>query len=80
MEGTVTAPTARPRESPGRAPIPRQVAGLLVIDAEHCRAHYECYRPGCAKPREEPVRPTATSAFIDGITSRHALQYHGENR
>jgi hypothetical protein len=76
----LTTTAARARDTPGRAPIPRQVDGLLVIDAENRRAHYECYRPGCPKPREEPLEPATTSAFIDGITARHARQYHGSPR
>jgi hypothetical protein len=54
--------------------------GLLVIDAQRVRARYECYRPGCPKPREEPVRPSAITAFIGGIKARHMTQYHGEQR
>ena len=76
----MTATAARARATPGRAPIPRQVDGLLVIDAEKQRAHYECYRPGCPKPREEPVNPATIARFIDGIKARHARQYHGEHR
>ncbi|MGQ4469348.1 hypothetical protein ACN6K6_000650 [Streptomyces violaceoruber] len=72
--------TARARDTPGRAPIPRQVDGLLVIDAETHRAHYECHRPGCPNPREEPIRPAAINRFIDGITARHQRQFHGEHR
>lgn len=76
----MTAPAAHARDTPGRAPIPQQVDGLLIIDAEHHRAHYECYRPGCLKPREEPIRPSAITAFIDGIKARHLSQFHGEQR
>ncbi|MGA5668985.1 hypothetical protein ACPCTG_26320 [Streptomyces pseudogriseolus] len=59
---------------------PQQVAGLLVIDMQNIRAHYECYRPGCPKPREEPIKPSAIRAFMDGIKARHLSQYHGETR
>jgi hypothetical protein len=76
----VTAPTAQARDTPGRTPTPQQINGLLVIDAKNIRAHYECYRPGCLKPREEPVKPSAIRAFIDGIKARHLSQYHGEKR
>ncbi|MEW2424869.1 hypothetical protein AB0911_30515 [Streptomyces nigra] len=72
--------TARARDTPGRVPAPQQVDGLLVIDAHNGRARYECYRPECPKPREEPIRPGAISAFIDGIKARHMTQYHGEQR
>jgi hypothetical protein len=72
--------TERARDAPGRAPVRQQMNGLLVIDAKNVRAHYECYRPGCQKPREEPVRPSAITAFIGGITARHLTQYHGEQR
>lgn len=72
---------ARARDTPGRAPIPQRVDGLLVIDVENRRARYECYRPGCPRPREEPIRPSAITAFIDGIKARHQTQFHtGEHR
>ncbi|MFM9594003.1 hypothetical protein ACKI1O_32025 [Streptomyces scabiei] len=70
----------RARDAPARTPIPQQMDGLLVIDAQRVRARYECYRPGCPKPREEPVRPSAITAFIGGIKARHLTQYHGEQR
>lgn len=72
--------TERARDTPVRAPTRQQMNGLLVIDAEKVRAHFECYRPGCPKPREEPIRPSAIAAFIGGITARHLTQYHGEKR
>jgi hypothetical protein len=65
--------------APGRTSAQR-VDALLVIDMEKTSAHYECYRPGCPKPREEPIKPSATRAFIDGITTRHLAQHHGETR
>ena len=74
----MTDAAARARETPGRAAGPQRITGLLVIDAERLRAHYECYRPGCPKPREEPIRPSAIRAFMDGIKARHLSQFHGE--
>ncbi|MET9734320.1 hypothetical protein ABZZ79_27880 [Streptomyces sp. NPDC006458] len=74
----MTAQTARARDTPGRAPASQQIAGALVVDMHNIRAHYECYRPGCPKPREEPIRPSAIRAFTDGIRARHVSQYHGE--
>ncbi|RMB81302.1 hypothetical protein [Streptomyces shenzhenensis] len=74
-----TAP-AQARDTPGRAPGRQHVVGVLVVDAENVRARYECYRPGCPKPREEPIRPSAIKAFIDGIKARHLSQYHEEQR
>lgn len=72
--------TERARDAPGRAPVRQQMNGLLVIDAHNFRAHYECYRPGCPKPREEPAEPSTTARFIGGIKARHLTQYHGEQR
>ncbi|WP_460067333.1 hypothetical protein [Streptomyces sp. YKOK-I1] len=76
----MTATSARARDTPGRAPARPQIEGLLVIDAKNTRAHYECYRLGCPKPREVPIQPSAIRAFIGGIKARHLRQYHGENR
>lgn len=73
----MTASTAQARDTPGRTPVPQTIAGLLVIDAKNISARYECYRPGCPKPHEEPIEPSAISRFIDGIKSRHLSQYHG---
>jgi hypothetical protein len=72
--------TVRARDTPGRTPTAQQITGLLVIDADNRRAHYECYRPGCPKPRESPIRQSAITAFIGGIKARHLAQYHGEQR
>ncbi|MCH0555788.1 hypothetical protein [Streptomyces sp. MUM 16J] len=74
----MTATTARARGAPGRAASSQRITGLLAIDADKGRAHYECYRPGCPKPREEPIRPSAIAPFISGIKARHLAQYHGE--
>ncbi|MEU5664725.1 hypothetical protein [Streptomyces longwoodensis] len=74
----MTTPSAPARDTPGRAPAPQQLSGLLVIDLDRVRAHYECYRPGCPKPREVPIRPSAIKAFMDGIKARHLSQYHRE--
>lgn len=74
----MTGSTVQARDTPGRTPAPQHLAGLLVIDARRVRAHYECYRPGCPQPREEPIKPSAIAAFIDGIKARHMGQYHGE--
>lgn len=76
----MTTTAARAWDTPGRAAARQTVSGLLVINAEKAHAHYECYRPGCPKPREEPIRPAATKPFIDGIKARHLAQYHGEQR
>lgn len=76
----MTALPARAQDTPGRAPVRRQIDGLLVTDLVQEHAHYECYRPGCPKPREEPIRPSAITAFIGGIKARHMTQYHGEQR
>jgi hypothetical protein len=76
----VTATSARARDTPGRATVPQQLDGVLVIDLIKIGARYECYRPGCPKPREEPIKPSAISAFIGGIKARHLSQYHGEHR
>jgi hypothetical protein len=73
----VTALAAKARETQGRTPAPQTIAGLLVIDAKNLRARYECYRHGCPKPLEEPIKPSAIRAFIDGIKARHLSQYHG---
>lgn len=72
--------TEHARDAPARSPRPQQLNGQLVIDMENVRAHYECYRPGCPKPREEPIKPSAIKAFMDGIKARHLSQYHGEKR
>lgn len=69
------APAASARPGHTRA---QRIDGLLVIDMENVRARYECYRLGCPKPREEPIRPSAIRAFMDGIKARHLSQYHGE--
>jgi hypothetical protein len=76
----LTGSAVRARDTPGRTASAQQIAGLLVINAQNHRAHYECYRPGCQKPREEPIKPSAIRAFIDGIKTRHLSQYHGEHR
>lgn len=73
----MTAATARARDTPGRTPARQTIAGLLIIDLEHRGAYYECYRPGCPKPLEEPIRPSAAKPFIDGIKARHLREYHG---
>lgn len=67
----------RARDAPGRSPASQQMDGLLVIDAHNVRARYECYRPGCPRPREEPIRASTITAFIAGIKARHLSQYHG---
>jgi hypothetical protein len=77
----VTASTARARDTPGRAPIPQKLDGLLVIDTENVRARYECYRPGCPQRREGPVfGSAAVQAFVADIKSQHLAAYHGEKR
>ncbi|MFJ1653665.1 hypothetical protein ACIOC2_20205 [Streptomyces sp. NPDC088337] len=76
----MSSTAVRARDTPGRTAARQQVNGLLVVDIENSRAHYECYRPGCPKPREEPIRPSAIRAFMDGIKARHLGQYHGEQR
>ncbi|CAM5531372.1 hypothetical protein SALBM135S_00878 [Streptomyces alboniger] len=76
----MTGSAVRARDTPGRTAAPQQIDGLLVIDAEDWRAHYECYRPGCPKPLEEPLKPITILAFISGIKARHLTQYHGEQR
>lgn len=76
----MTSPAVRARDTPGRTAAPQQIDGLLIVDTEKVRARYECYRPGCPKPREEPIRPSAIKPFIDGIKARHMGQYHGEQR
>lgn len=73
----MTATTVRARDTPGRTATPQQIDGLLVIDTVEVRARYECYRPGCQRPLEEPIKPSAIGAFIDGIKTRHLAQYHG---
>lgn len=73
----MSARTVPARDTPARTPARQTIAGLLVIDPERCRARYECYRPGCAKPLEEPIEPSAIKRFIDGIKTRHLSQYHG---
>lgn len=74
----MTSSAVRARDTPGGTAAPQQIAGLLVIDAHNVRARYECYRPGCPQPREEPIKPSAIRAFIDGIKARHLSQHHGE--
>lgn len=76
--GRAAAPRAR--ETPGRPAAPQQINGLLVIDTENFWARYECYRPGCPEPLEEPLKPSTTVAFINGIKARHLTQHHGEQR
>ncbi|MEU5091690.1 hypothetical protein [Streptomyces sp. NPDC021356] len=72
----MTASAARARATPGAAATPL-VHGSLFVDMENVQARYECYRPGCPKPREEPIRPSGIRAFIGGIKARHLDQYHG---
>lgn len=76
----MTAATARARDTPDRAPVRQQLDGVLFIDLIKIRARYECYRPGCPKPREEPIETAVIRLFIDGIQARHLRQYHGEHR
>ena len=77
----MTAPTARARDTPGRAPIRRQLDGLLIVDCPNDRARYECYRPGCPKRREGPVfGSAAVPAFVAEIKGQHLAAYHGEKR
>ncbi|MDX3087156.1 hypothetical protein PV620_30095 [Streptomyces sp. ME02-6978a] len=72
---------ARARATPGRAPTPQQVTGLLVVDTENVRARYECYRPGCPQRREGPVfGPAAVQTFATEIRGQHMAAYHGEHR
>ena len=76
----MTSAPVRARDTPGRAPTPQQLDGLLFIGTDRFGAHYECYRPGCPTPREEPINRSALGRFIDGIKARHMRQYHGEIR
>jgi hypothetical protein len=78
----VTASTARARDTPGRAPIPQQIDGLLVIDTENGRARYDCFRPDCPQPREGPVvYRAAIPGFIAAVKSEHLARHHqGETR
>ncbi|MDQ0933771.1 hypothetical protein [Streptomyces turgidiscabies] len=76
----MTTSAVRARDTPGRTAAPQQIDALLVVDTENVRARYECYRPGCPRPREVPVQPSAIRAFIGGIKARHLGQYHGEQR
>ncbi|MFJ8603424.1 hypothetical protein ACIREM_32900 [Streptomyces shenzhenensis] len=75
----MTGRTVQARDTPGRAPIPQQVIGVLVIGTENIRARYECYRHGCPKRREGPVFGSpAVQAFVAEIKGRHLAAYHGE--
>ncbi|MFD6432851.1 hypothetical protein [Streptomyces venezuelae] len=76
----MTGSAVRARDTPGRTAAPQQIDGLLVIDLENFWARYECYRPGCQKPLEEPLSPFTRDAFISGIKARHLAQHHGEQR
>ncbi|MFF8910201.1 hypothetical protein [Streptomyces olivaceoviridis] len=87
----MTAPSARARDTPGRAVAPPPFDGELFIDMDNVRARYECLRPGCPHPLEGPVcandrvtdaegrparrGPSGVAAFIAGIKAHHLAQY-----
>ncbi|MFJ8154844.1 hypothetical protein [Streptomyces sp. NPDC094468] len=64
------------RDTPVRTPARQQLSAVLHVDMERRRAHFDCYRPGCPKPHEEPIKPSVLHLFINGIKARHMSQYH----
>ncbi|MGW0942939.1 hypothetical protein ACWD4O_10355 [Streptomyces sp. NPDC002623] len=77
----MTAPTARARDTPGRTPAPRQVNGVLIIDADNGRARYACFRPGCPQRHEGPVYGAAIPDFALAVKTEHLARHHqGETR
>lgn len=72
----MTPTSARARDTPGRAPIPQQLDGLLIVDLEKRRARYECYRTGCPQRREGPAFGDAVPEFVRAIKTEHLARHH----
>lgn len=77
----MTATTVRARDTPGCQPVPPQVVGVLIIDADNGRARYDCFRPGCPQRREGPVYGVAIPEFAASVKTEHLARHHqGETR
>ncbi|MEU5077069.1 hypothetical protein AB0G76_36800 [Streptomyces asoensis] len=72
----MSGPTARARDTPGRTPAPRQVDGVLIIDADRGRARYDCFRPGCRHICEGPVYGAAIPEFAVTVKTEHLARHH----
>ncbi|MET9968931.1 hypothetical protein ABZZ80_24125 [Streptomyces sp. NPDC006356] len=76
---TATAGGAQLVHAPGR-PAPTTVEGVLAVDLIKIRARYDCFRPGCPQPVEQPARGDDLRHFISGIKTEHLARFHGEHR
>lgn len=48
------------------------IAANLIVDLDGVRARYECYRPGCAQPKEGPAFGVEdVTAFVAVIRNDH---------
>lgn len=64
------------RDTPGRTAAPQGIDALLIVDMEHRRARYECYRPGCPQRREGPVQGDGIPEFARAIKTEHLARHH----
>ncbi|MEW2161414.1 hypothetical protein AB0912_00155 [Streptomyces sp. NPDC007084] len=71
----MTSSAVQARDTPGRTAAP-EVVGLLVIDADHGRARYDCHRPNCLQRREGPVYGAAIPDWSKTVKAEHLARYH----